>query len=104
MKLDSRTYMNVILTVIAVLLLVMVVQPTAQLDPTSAAYAAREKSTKNEQQQARWGQLGVGESEATKQVAAANDRIAREVGEVAKAIRTVAKSVDKMAAAKARGN
>jgi uncharacterized protein YdbL (DUF1318 family) len=106
MKLDSRTYLNVILTVIAVLLVALVMQVPTRLDTTTAAYAATREPGKDEQQTRYLSALGSGgdSAAATQAVAKANEQIAREVGEVAKAIQLVSKSVDKMAAAKARAN
>ena len=87
------TYLNLILTVIAVLLLVIAAQLPFRLDLASPAQA------KNEQQERYLNQIGSGAetAAATREVAQANREIARELGAIAKAIESVSKSIGKAA-------
>ena len=92
MQINSRTYLNLILTVIAVLLLGLVIQAPGLLSPGAPAYAQE----KNVQQQRYISQTtaGEGSAAATEKVATANQEIARQIGEVAKAINNLSKAVD----------
>lgn len=94
MRMDSRTYLNVILTVIAVLLLVLAAQIPARLDPATSAYAA----DKNEQQQRYLTQTSsdILVAQATEKVAKANQEVARQIGQMAKALESVGRSIDRL--------
>ena len=88
MSLNSKTYQNVMLTAIAVLLLVLAAQMPVRLDVAQSAYA-REKEE-------RYGGEGT-KTEAM--IARANQDIASSIDGVAKAIDDLGKAVNKMAMA-----
>jgi hypothetical protein len=91
MQINSRTYLNVILTVIAVLLLVWVAQSPPRLDMSTSAYA---QETRNAEQERQLRQT-ISAPElvaAVMAIAKANESIAKELNGVAKAINNAAKT------------
>ncbi|HUT24560.1 MAG TPA: hypothetical protein VM492_09480 [Sumerlaeia bacterium] len=91
MQINSRTYLNVILTVIAVLLLVWVAQSPPRLDTGGSAYAQETRNTEQDRQLRQT--ISTPElTAAVMAVAKANESIAKELNGVAKAINNVAKA------------
>ena len=88
---NSRTYLNVILTVIAVLLLVSALQSPVRLGVSTTAQAANEAEKKYFADTVSAGQGPM--VAATEKMAVANQEIARQVGAVAKSIDGVARSL-----------
>jgi len=97
MQLNSRTYLNVILTVIAVLLLVLATQMPWRIGATSAAYGQDKPEVSRDYLAV--NPSGDKVSAATESVAEANKEIARQIGEVAKALQSVSKSIENVALA-----
>ena len=87
MKLDTRTYTNVILTIIAALLFVLVVRP--QLSVVDDAYARDEQQREKQMAVNVQGNIEV-QAQATREVAAATNN-------VAKAIERLAQTTDRIA-------
>jgi len=97
MRIDSKTYTNLILTVIAVLLLLVAFQtPMSSLDPTSSVQAARRTADKDETPAWQVQQDPL-VAKATEEVAAANREIAEQIGRVADAIGDLAGNIDHVA-------
>ncbi|MBN1867715.1 hypothetical protein JW916_10520 [Candidatus Sumerlaeota bacterium] len=93
---DSKTYLNAILTAIALLLLVIALQrPAPELG--SSAYA----QDRNEQQRRYLSETSDQAliAQATEKVANANLEIARQIGEMGKAIGKVSSAVDRISMA-----
>jgi hypothetical protein len=102
MQLNSRVYLNIVLTAIAVLLLALVFQGTRgglalPEGPATFAYAADDRDAAQRAYLARTAP-DQATATATEKVAAANMEIARQVGEMAKGLRALAQSVEKSAA------
>ena len=84
MRIDSKTYLNFILTVIAVLLFVLAAQIPFRLDPTTTAHAANSNyGTAVAGDQGGVKDIGItteqGVSRAMEKVAAANLEIAKAI-------------------------
>ncbi len=93
MKLDTRIYTNVLLTIIAALLFVLVLWP--QLSVVENAYAS------DEQQRAKPMAVNVKETsdvlEATREIAAATNNIAKALDRLAKASERIAEELSYIA-------
>lgn len=94
MRLDTRTYTNVLLTIIAALLFVLVLRP--QLGVVENAYA------RGEEQRARELSVAVQESrkdlvESARQIAKANQKIATAIERLAQSTERIASELGRMA-------
>ena len=90
----TRTFTNVVLTVIATLLLVLVLQrSTVSVDPATPAHAA----TGSERHVPQQITTDPAVAAATEKVAMANSEIAKQIGEVAGAIKGLGRSMDRAA-------
>jgi hypothetical protein len=97
MRIDSKIYQNLILTVIAVLLLLVAFQvPMSTLDPTAPVQAERRTSDDDEAKAWQIKQDPL-VAQATKDVAAANIEISKQIGRVAVAIEKLAENIDHVA-------
>lgn len=106
MRIDSKTYLNFILTVIAVLLLVLAAQIPLRLDPATSARAANSNyGTAVAGDQGGVKDIGIttdqGLSRAVDKVAAANLQIAKAIEGVGSQIGAVNKSMGSEPAAAA---
>ena len=96
---QSRLYLNVVLTVIAILLAIVAFRPYASV--STPAYAQRDFGvTRNEQQDAKAQGLLEGQykmfADATRDVAKANKDIAQAIREAAKSQKDIAKAIGKL--------
>lgn len=104
---QSRLYLNVILTVIAILLAIVAFQPYVTLSTTAQAQRTRDfrpdsefDVKRNEQQDAKSAGLLEGQyrmfADATRDVAKANHDIAEAIREAAKSQKEIAQAIGKL--------
>ena len=98
---QSRLYLNVILTVIAILLAVLAFQPFASVSTSAYAQQSRDFGVqRNEQQDAKSAGLLEGQyrmfADATRDVAKANHDIAEAIREAAKSQKEIAQAITKL--------
>ena len=94
MKLDTRTYTNLILTIIAALLLVLVLRP--QLSVVGDAYARNEQQREKQMSVNVQGNIEV-QAQATREVAAANNNIAKAIDRLAQTTDRIASQLGNIA-------